>query len=200
MNNFIFENATKTFFGKGCVKEYLSCLAGHYGETVLLAYGGGSVKKNGVYDEVMKSLKEAGKRVVEFPGISANPTYAKVLEGAKLAKEEKADLILGMGGGSVMDCCKAISLAAVLAGVLGMACGNGHSDRQGVDPGYSVQAEAEDTERGEAEGRDAAGPETTAAGRQPEEAALGTVTEGAEEYRGFVIDNVFHSASEGDIH
>lgn len=50
MNNFIFENATKTFFGKGCVKEYLTCLSSRYGQTVMLAYGGGSIKKNGVYD------------------------------------------------------------------------------------------------------------------------------------------------------
>lgn len=116
MNNFIFENGTKTFFGKGCVKEYLACLSSHYGETVMLAYGGGSIRENGIYDEVMESLKKAGKQVVEFPGIMANPTYAKVLEGAKLARENKVDLILGVGGGSVMDCCKAISMAAVYEG------------------------------------------------------------------------------------
>lgn len=116
MNNFIFENATKTFFGKGCVKEYLTCLSNHYGQTVMLAYGGGSIKKNGVFDEVMASLKKAGKSVIEFSGIMANPTYAKVLEGAKLAKENKVDLIIGVGGGSVMDCCKAISMAAVYDG------------------------------------------------------------------------------------
>ena len=61
MNNFIFENATKTFFGKGCVKEYLTCLSSRYGQTVMLAYGGGSIKKNGVYDEVMESLSKARK-------------------------------------------------------------------------------------------------------------------------------------------
>ena len=112
MNNFIFENATKVYFGKGCVKEYLSCLTKSYGGTVMLAYGGGSIKRNGVYDEVTAILKEAGKNVVEFSGIMANPTYAKVLEGAKLAKENDVELILGVGGGSVMDCCKAISIAA----------------------------------------------------------------------------------------
>ncbi|MCD8104804.1 MAG: iron-containing alcohol dehydrogenase [Lachnospiraceae bacterium] len=112
MNNFIFENATKTYFGKGCVKEYLASLADPYGDTVMLAYGGGSIKRNGVYDEVREILEEAGKTVVEFPGIMANPTYEKVLEGAKLAKETGASLLLGVGGGSVMDCCKAISIAA----------------------------------------------------------------------------------------
>ncbi len=111
MNNFIFQNATKVYFGKGCVQEYLTCLTGSY-STVMLAYGGGSIKKNGIYGEVVGILEKAGKTVVEFPGIMANPTYQKVLEGAALAKEVHADMILGIGGGSVMDCCKAISLAA----------------------------------------------------------------------------------------
>ena len=112
MNNFIFENATKVYFGKGCVKEYLACLLKPYGNTVLLAYGGGSIKRNGIYDEVMEILREAGKTVVEFSGVMANPTYTKVLEGTRLARENHADVILGVGGGSVMDCCKAVSLAA----------------------------------------------------------------------------------------
>lgn len=112
MNNFIFENSTKAIFGKGCVKEYLSCLLSHYGDTVMIAYGGGSIKRNGIYDEVMSVLEGAGKTVVEFSGIMPNPTYAKVLEGAVLAKNSNVDLILAVGGGSVMDCCKAVSLAA----------------------------------------------------------------------------------------
>lgn len=112
MNNFIFENATKVFFGKGCVKEYLACLTKAYGDTIMLCYGGGSIKKNGIYDEVTEILKAAGKTIVEFSGIMANPTYAKVLEGTKLAKENGVGLLLGIGGGSVMDCCKAISIAA----------------------------------------------------------------------------------------
>lgn len=116
MNNFIFENATKTFFGKGCVEEYLACLVSRYGKNVLLCCGGGSIKKNSVYDEVLESLRKAGKSVTEFSGIMSNPTYKKVLEGAKLARENQIDLILGVGGGSVMDCCKAISLAAVYNG------------------------------------------------------------------------------------
>ena len=85
MNNFVFENKTKVYFGKGGVKEYLGGLLANFGETVMLAYGGGSVKCNGVYDEVMSILNAAGKRVVEFSGIMSNPTYAKVQEGAKLA-------------------------------------------------------------------------------------------------------------------
>ena len=115
MNNFIFQNATKVYFGQGCVKEYLACLAAPY-ETVMLAYGGGSIKRNGIYDEVVGILQGAGKRVIEFSGIMSNPTYAKVQEGAALAIREKVELIIGIGGGSVMDCCKAISLQAVYEG------------------------------------------------------------------------------------
>ena len=111
MNNFIFQNATKVYFGQGCVKEYLVCLTGSC-HTVMLAYGGGSIRRNGVYDEVAGILRQSGKTIVEFPGIMANPTYAKVQEGARLAREQGVDLILAVGGGSVMDCCKAISLAA----------------------------------------------------------------------------------------
>ena len=87
MNNFIYENKTKVYLGKGGVKEYLGCLLKNYGETVMLAYGGGSIKRNGVYDEVMGILNAAGKKIVEFSGIMPNPTYAKAQEGAKLARE-----------------------------------------------------------------------------------------------------------------
>ena len=114
MNNFIYENKTKVYFGKGGVKEYLGSLLGNYGETVMLAYGGGSIKRNGVYDEVMGILNAAGKRAVEFSGIMSNPTYAKVQEGAKLARENHVGLILAVGGGSVSDCCKVISAQANL--------------------------------------------------------------------------------------
>lgn len=112
MNNFIFENKTKVYFGKGCAKEYLTCLLKKYGNHVMLAYGGGSIKKNGLYDELMDYLKRAEKTVTEFSGIMSNPTYAKVKEGAKLAKDNKIDLILAVGGGSVIDCCKIVSAQA----------------------------------------------------------------------------------------
>ena len=85
MNNFVFENKTKVYFGKGGVKEYLGGLLANFGETIMLAYGGGSIKRNGVYDEIMGILNAQGKCVVEFSGIMSNPTYAKVQEGAKLA-------------------------------------------------------------------------------------------------------------------
>lgn len=116
MNNFIFENATKTYFGKGCVKEYLLEELSKYGNTVMLAYGGGSIKRNGIYDEVTQILNSAGKTIIEFSGIMSNPTYAKVKQGAELARKNGVNIILGIGGGSVMDCCKAISMAAIYDG------------------------------------------------------------------------------------
>lgn len=114
MNNFIYKNKTKVFFGKGGVREYLGCLLKNYGKTVMLAYGGGSIKRNGVYDEVASVLTEAGKQIVEFSGIMPNPTYEKVKEGAALARETGVDLILAVGGGSVSDCCKVVAAQAKL--------------------------------------------------------------------------------------
>ena len=114
MNNFIYENKTKVYFGKGGVKEYLGCLLDQYGDTVMLAYGGGSIRRNGVYDEIIGILNARNKRVIEFSGIMSNPTYAKAKEGAALARENNVDLILAVGGGSVSDCCKIISAQAQL--------------------------------------------------------------------------------------
>ncbi len=110
MNDFTFENATKVYFGKDCVKKNLVNVLSSYGNKIMLCYGGGSIKKNGIYDEIITILKTLNKEVIEFNGISSNPTYRKVLEGVKLAKDSKVDLLLAVGGGSVMDCAKAISL------------------------------------------------------------------------------------------
>ena len=118
MNNFVFENSTKVFFGEGCLREHLTNVLSCYGNTVMLCYGGGSIKKNGIYDEIISELKKQEKSVIEFGGIPSNPTYSKVLAGVKTARENKADLILAVGGGSVMDCCKAISLGAKYEGNL----------------------------------------------------------------------------------
>ena len=115
MNNFIYENGTKVYFGRGCVREFLTCLVKEY-STVMMAYGEGSVKKNGIYDEVLSILMKEGKNVVEFSGIMPNPTYEKVLEGARLANESRAEMILGIGGGSVMDCSKAVAFSARCGG------------------------------------------------------------------------------------
>lgn len=114
MNHFSYENKTRIFFGKGSVKTNLGEQLSHYGNTVMLAYGGGSIKQNGVYEEVVGLLKAAGKRVIEFSGIMSNPTYAKVQEGARLARDNHVELILAVGGGSVSDCCKIVSAQAML--------------------------------------------------------------------------------------
>ena len=114
MNNFVYENKTKVYFGKGGVKESLGSLLKNYGDNVMLAYGGGSIMKNGIYDEVMSVLNAAGKNVTEFSGIMPNPTYEKVQEGASLAREKDIDLIIAVGGGSVSDCCKVVSAQAKL--------------------------------------------------------------------------------------
>ncbi len=113
MENFVYEYPTKVYFGKGAAKQHLTNILSVYGSNVLLAYGGGSIKKNGVYDEIAGILKENGKTVTEFTGIMSNPTWEKVREGAKLARENKIDLVLAVGGGSVVDCCKVVCAQAV---------------------------------------------------------------------------------------
>ena len=113
MENFVYEYPTKVYFGKGAAGRHLPGILAGCGPHVLLAYGGGSIRKNGVYDEITGILKAAGKTVTEFSGIMANPTWAKVQEGAKLARDCKADLVLAVGGGSVIDCCKIVCAQAV---------------------------------------------------------------------------------------
>lgn len=112
MNEFVFSYPTKVYFGKGTAAKALRAELGQEGNTVMLAYGGGSVKRNGIYDEIAAILQEMGKTIVEFSGIMPNPTYAKVQEGAALAKKEQADYILAVGGGSVIDCCKIVAAQA----------------------------------------------------------------------------------------
>lgn len=112
MENFVFSYPTKVYFGKGAVNDYLAKELQRCGDTVMLAYGGGSIKKNGVYEQVLDILRQERKLVIEFSGIMPNPTYEKVQEGARLARENKADFILAVGGGSVIDCCKIIALQA----------------------------------------------------------------------------------------
>lgn len=109
MNNFNYSYPTKVYFGTGAAKKTFAAELGKFGKTVMLAYGGGSVKKNGIYDEIRLLLQEAGKNIIEFSGIMPNPTYQKVQEGATLAKKSNVDFIIALGGGSVIDCCKVIS-------------------------------------------------------------------------------------------
>lgn len=109
MKDFVYEKMPKVYFGQVALKKFLPEELKKVGSNVMLAYGGGSVKKTGLYDEIMTILKENGKNVFELSGIMSNPTYSKVLEGAKIAKENNVDFILVVGGGSVMDCCKMVS-------------------------------------------------------------------------------------------
>lgn len=113
--DFIYYNPTKIYFGKKSL-ENLEAELKNYGKNVLLVYGKNSIKKIGLYDEVIKTLKRCGKNVVELAGINANPRYSQVLEGARLVRENDVDLILAVGGGSVIDCSKAISVSAYAKG------------------------------------------------------------------------------------
>ena len=94
MKDFTYSYPVNVYFGTDAAKKAISQEIGKYGKNVMLAYGGGSVKKSGIYDAVVSMLKEAGKDVTDFPGIMPNPTYAKVQEGAALAKEKNVDFIL----------------------------------------------------------------------------------------------------------
>jgi alcohol dehydrogenase YqhD (iron-dependent ADH family) len=113
--DFTYQNPTTIHFGKNALDNLSSELT-NYGDTIMLAYGKGAIKKNGLYDQVVSILKENGKNVVELSGIMANPTYEKVMEGAALVRDNNVDLILAVGGGSTIDCGKAISVSAYCVG------------------------------------------------------------------------------------
>ena len=111
LGNFTYCNPTKLHFGENSL-EMLKDELSHYGKNILLTYGGGSIKKTGLYDEIVKILKDCKKNITELPGVMPNPTVEKLYEGAKLARESEADLILAVGGGSVCDYSKAVSVSA----------------------------------------------------------------------------------------
>lgn len=113
MKDFIYSYPVKVYFGEKAAEKALPAELAKTGKTVMLAYGSGSIKKNGIYNEICNYLEEAGKEIIDFPGIMPNPTYKKVQEGAALAKEKGVDFILAAGGGSVIDCCKIIAAQAV---------------------------------------------------------------------------------------
>ena len=141
MDKFTFSHPTKVYFGEGCAAQAFGAEIGRFGETVMLAYGGGSIKKNGIYDEMKELLTQAGKQVVDFSGIMPNPTYAKVQEGAALVREHHVDFILAVGGGSVVDCCKVISAQAMLdEDIWSMEYGKGKFPTQGIPMGAVVTA------------------------------------------------------------
>ena len=115
LGNFIYYNPTKLYFGTE-VEKNLSEALKNYGQKVLLTYGGGSIKTNGIYDTVIKALKETGKEVIELSGVMPNPTLAKLNEGIQIARENNVDLILAVGGGSTIDYSKGVAAGAYYDG------------------------------------------------------------------------------------
>lgn len=110
LGNFTYCNPTKLYFGKESIKGLNKELP-KYGKNVLLVYGGGSIKKSGIYDEIVKILKDNGKEIFEDAGVMPNPTVEKLNEGVGIARKSKADFILAVGGGSVCDYAKAVSVS-----------------------------------------------------------------------------------------
>ncbi|MDE6501780.1 MAG: iron-containing alcohol dehydrogenase [Ruminococcus sp.] len=110
LGNFSYHNPTKLYFGKDSL-SYLKDELKNYGENVLLIYGGGSVKKSGLYDKITAVLKESGKNVAEVSGVMPNPTLEKLYEGINIARENNSEFILAVGGGSVCDYAKAVSVS-----------------------------------------------------------------------------------------
>lgn len=110
LGNFIFSNPTKLYFGDDSLK-YLNEELPKYGKNVQLIYGGGSIKKNGIYDAVVEILKANGKNIIEDSGVMPNPTVEKLYEGIKIARENNVDLLLAVGGGSCCDYAKAVSVS-----------------------------------------------------------------------------------------
>lgn len=110
LGNFEYCNPTKLYFGEDSL-NYLNTELPKYGNNVVLIYGGGSIKKNGIYDEVCRILKDNGKNVAEISGVMPNPTLDKLYEGVEIARNHHADLLLAVGGGSVCDYAKAVSVS-----------------------------------------------------------------------------------------
>ena len=111
MVNFDYQTPTRLIFGRGVVQEKLHDVMEKFGKRVLITWGGGSIKRSGLYDQVREILKD--KEIYELPGIEPNPKYdPSVLEGVRICKEKNIDVILSVGGGSVLDCTKAIAGAA----------------------------------------------------------------------------------------
>lgn len=141
MKEFTYSYPTRVYFGEGTAAKSLEKELVHIGGTVMFAYGGGSIKKSGIYSELKNMLERAGKKVIDFSGIMPNPTYAKVQEGVALAKENHVDFILAAGGGSVIDCCKVISAQAVLEeDIWDMEYISGRFPQKGIPMGAIVTA------------------------------------------------------------
>lgn len=110
LGNFAYHNPTKLYFGEDSL-QFLNQELPKYGDNVVLIYGGGSIKKNGIYDAVMQLLKQQGKQVTEISGVMPNPTLKKLYEGIDIARQHQADLLLAVGGGSVCDYAKAVAVS-----------------------------------------------------------------------------------------
>ena len=115
LGEFVYSNPTRLHFGRKALDGLAQELK-NYGKNILLVYGGGSIKKSGIYDSIVAILKAEGKNITELPGVMSNPTSEKLIEGAKLARENNIDLILAVGGGSVCDYSKAVSVSAYYDG------------------------------------------------------------------------------------
>lgn len=115
LGDFSFCNPTKLYFGKNSLCHLKDELA-KYGKKILFVYGGGSIKRNGIYDAVVSVLKSGGKEIVELGGVMPNPTSEKLVEGCNLARAEKVDFILAVGGGSAIDYAKGVSVGALYDG------------------------------------------------------------------------------------
>ena len=111
MQNFVFENPTKIVFGRGQIKK-IGCEAAKFGKKVFMVYGQGSVKRSGVYDQVVASLKAADIEIIEFPGVKSNPVLSHAVKGIDIARKEGIDVVLAVGGGSVIDTAKTIAVGA----------------------------------------------------------------------------------------
>jgi len=109
MQNFVFENPTRIIFGQGMIARIGSEVS-RYGTKALFVYGQGSIKRHGIYNQVISSLNEANLSIVEFPGAKSNPVLSHVLKGIELARRENVDVILAVGGGSVIDTAKTIAV------------------------------------------------------------------------------------------
>ena len=110
LGNFSYHNPTKLYFGEDSLSNLKTELA-NYGKNILFVYGGGSIKKSGLYDEIIAILNDCGKNVAEVAGVMPNPTSDKLNEGVAIAREHKTDFILAVGGGSVCDYSKAVSVS-----------------------------------------------------------------------------------------
>ncbi len=113
MENFIYDIPTRVYFGRGQIEQLKRELPA-YGTRILLVYGGGSIKKNGIYEELRQIERETGIEIFELSGVEANPTIRTAQRGIALCREYEVDAVLAVGGGSVIDCAKAVAAGPVL--------------------------------------------------------------------------------------